>query len=298
MFACIFLIFAKMKTKFYLIILIFTSLYSCKLQFDEMFDSVVIYNYGHSDVGVTYNVPVKFFFKKKEIATFHLYSFYSDLESGVYNYSDITVPAFQMVFAPQFKGENKTFFKGDCKWGDNIITEGSVTVEKQGENYTFIVDVIDNTGEHHYGKFSGKAKKEDWHTKSAHGLFNNVTIGEAFLHLDGYKVTAVQLDAGYKSVTLSVGVQIAKPENDNVFTGVYYFNESGWCSYTNYPEPTSGSWGVQFMPLSTGTITITRVDEPWRYRIDVDVVAKNGYKITGSFTKGEMDFFQGYDPEG
>ena len=290
-----------MKAKFYLIIVIFVCLYSCKSQiFDETFGSVIIYYYGHSGAGVTYDVPVKFFFNKKEIATFHLYSRSLDLESGVYNYSNELVGT-QLSFI-EVIGENKTFFKGDCKWGDNVITSGTVTVDRQGDKYTFIVDVTDNKGEHHYGKFSGKVKKEDWYTKSTLGLFNGTTIWESEIQVgDDYKATAIQLDAGYYAytgaITLSVGFRIIRPKNDKVFEGVYRIGESNmdgeWCSYKNYPEGKTHS----IIELTTGTITITKVNEPWRYKIDVDAVAKNGYEIKGSFTGNYMHFSFGYDPE-
>ena len=293
-----------MKTKFYLIILILACFYSCKPQFDEMFDEVIIYNYGYSQVGLTYNVPVKFFFNNKEIATFHLYSFSPDLESGVYNYYD----KFVVVEQPfvEFKGVNKTFFKGDCKWGDNIITDGSVTVEKQGDNYTFIVDVTDNKGERHYGKFSGNVKKENWHTKSTLGLFSSLILKDAsdVVQIEGYKITTMYVDAGYSNrdgwAALSVGVYVIRPENKNVFEGVYHIGEGilqGWCSYKGYPVDDGSPYGVQLMGLETGTITITKVNQHWRYRIDVDVVARNGYNIKGSFTGNYIHFSFGYDPE-
>jgi len=293
-----------MKTKFYLIILILACFYSCKPQFDEMFDEVIIYNYGYSQVGLTYNVPVKFFFNNKEIATFHLYSFSPDLESGVYNYYD----KFVVVEQPfvEFKGVNKTFFKGDCKWGDNIITDGSVTVEKQGDNYTFIVDVTDNKGERHYGKFSGNVKKENWHTKSTLGLFSSLILKDAsdVVQIEGYKITTMYVDAGYSNrdgwAALSVGVYVIRPENENVFEGVYHIGEGilqGWYISNNYPVNDGSPFSAISKPLRSGTITITKVNKQWRYKVDVDVVDENGYEIKGSFTGNYMHFSFGYDPE-
>jgi len=287
--------------------------------FDGVFDNVVIYDYGHSQLGVTYDVPVKFFFNNEEMATFHLYSFYADLESGIYNCSDVMAQAMQIPFGETFKGVNKTFFKGDCKWGNNIITDGSVTVEKSGDKYTFIVDVTDNKGEHHYGKFNGKIKKENWHTKSTLGLFNTVGISESLIQIEGYIVSFIQLDAGYLikndtetiSVKLTVGLDIIKPENNNGITGVHHVYEhagreyaiangfdvcGNYCSYKDYPIKDNLPYGVQFMQLQSGTITITRVNEPYKYRVDVDVVAANGYKIKGSSGK-YVEFEFGYDPE-
>jgi len=269
-----------------------------------MFDEVIIYNYGYSQVGLTYNVPVKFFFNNKEIATFHLYSFSPDLESGVYNYYD----KFVVVEQPfvEFKGVNKTFFKGDCKWGDNIITDGSVTVEKQGDNYTFIVDVTDNKGERHYGKFSGNVKKENWHTKSTLGLFSSLILKDAsdVVQIEGYKITTMYVDAGYSNrdgwAALSVGVYVIRPENENVFEGVYHIGEGilqGWYISNNYPVNDGSPFSAISKPLRSGTITITKVNKQWRYKVDVDVVDENGYEIKGSFTGNYMHFSFGYDPE-
>jgi len=301
-----------MRIRFYLIILTSVCLFSCKPQrFNEIFDSVIIYDYGRSPIGTTYDVPVKFFFNNKEIATFHLYSFYSDLESGVYNYNDVKRSTNGIAFE-KFGCSNKTFFKGECKWGDNIITGGTVTVDKQGDKYTFIVDVVDNKGEQHYGKFNGKVKKEDWYKKSQTGLFAAVTIGESLTQVEGYKITVVQLDAGDTKNNLTVSISIIKPENNNGITGVHqvYYNAhiayaidnglevcNNWCSYKNYPVEDNLPYGVNFMELNTGTITVMRVNKPWKYEIDVDVVAANGYEIKGSYTGVTTNFFQGYDPE-
>jgi len=65
-----------------------------------------------------------------------------------------------------------------------------------------------------------------------------------------------------------------------------------FCRYTNYPFDghttplsTSADW------LQSGTIIISRVNEKWRYRIDVDVVSKSGFEIKGCFNGGEIYLF-------
>jgi len=297
-----------MRTKIYLILLMFVCLYSCKEQkFEEEFDSVVIYDYGNSQLGVTYDVPVKFFFNGKEIATFHLYSFSPNLESGIYICSDETAAAYQVAFSPEFKGVNKTFFKGDCKWENNIITGGSVTVDKQGDNYTFIVDVVDNTGKQHYGKYSGKVQKEDWYVKSEiGGIFCSVGFVEGYFQpIDiNYIGVRMQMDAGdiYNRLSVSLGFLLHIEDSD--ITRVYHINPnptgnpnnatdgvySNFCIYKNYPAEgdNSGAFGIN---LTSGTITISRVNEKWQYRIDVDVIAENGYQIKGCFNGGEIKLF-------
>jgi len=241
-----------------------------------MFDSVVIYNYGYSQLGLTYDVPVKFFFKNKEIAIFHLYSFCDNLESGTYTYLGKPAVSKGVPFF-DYGCSNKTFFKGECKWGDNIITGGTVTVDRQGDKYTLIVDVTDSKGEQHYGKFDGKVKKEDWYKKSTLGLFNGVGIWESSMQVEGYKVTAIQIDAGDTKNNLTISLSIIKPENNNGITGVHqvYYNanrayaiENGLevcansCGYKNYPVEESLPYGVPSVQLQSGTITITRVNKP------------------------------------
>jgi hypothetical protein len=144
------------------------------------------------------------------------------------------------------------------------------------------------------------------------GLFIAVTMGESSTQVQGYNITTIQLDAGDKYAIITTSLTIIKPENDNGITGIYqvyptqgveYAINNGlnllhsWCSYQDYPVEEDSRYGVRFKQLNSGTITITRVNEAWKYKIDVDVIAVNGYEIKGSFNGEHMYFFDGYAPD-
>jgi len=296
----------KHLKKINIIVLISIILISCthKETFNYTFDKVVIYDYGRSFIGLTYEIPIKFYFKDKEISSFYLFSFDKYLESGVYNYTDSIVGTHHAF--PKSRYSNKTFFKDKCKWWDNYITSGTVTVDRQNDNYTFIIDVLDVNGEQHYGKFSGKVEKKDWHTKSEiGGIFCSVGFWEGYIQPtdENYVGTMMQLDAGdiYNYLHVNLGFLLHK--NSDI-TGIYHINPnangyiqsavdgvySNFCKYRDYPVEEDSKYGVESW-LESGTITIKRVNEKWQYRIDVDVIAKNGYKIKGCFNGGEIDLF-------
>ena len=274
-------------------------------EFGSKFDKAVIYEYGYSYMGLTYEIPVKFYFNNKEIASFYLFSFDKYLESGVYNYTDVVVGTWHAF--PESCYSNKTFFKGRCKWGDNIVTGGTIIVERRGEEHIITVDVVDNTGEQHYAVFSGKVHKENWHTKSEiGGIFCSAVFWEGWEQPadENYKGVIMQMDAGdiYNNLRVSLGFLLNK--NSDI-TGTYHINPNAkgyissavdgvyqnTCGYKNYPvEGHTLQYSVD-TGLVSGTIIISRVNEQWRYRIDVDVVAKNGFEIKGCFNGGEICLF-------
>ncbi|MDR1544166.1 MAG: hypothetical protein LBS50_07160 [Prevotellaceae bacterium] len=269
------------------VLLIVLSLFSCKEDIDITFDKAIIYNYGHSEIGITYDIPVKFFVKNKEIAYFRLYSMDENLANGIYNYSDVDVVNY-IPFGYRANCSDKTFFKDRCKWNNNTITRGSVTVEKQNDKYTFIVNITDNKGVQHRGKFSGKVKKEDWYEKSkTGGLFNCADIWESYRQPnDGTFEFALQMNSGDTNNEIQLNATFIV-NNPTDATGVYEFYNDVWCQYTNYPVQGSTARPNEFIQAS-GTIIITRVNEGWKYKVDVDVVSEKGVVIKGSFDGCDM----------
>ena len=290
--------------KLILLILIICCVSCERKVFYDTFDKVVIYDYGRSPIGLTFDVPVKFFFNKKEIATFHLYSIFPDLENGVYKYNETAVNS--IVFTETSTTSDKTFFKGRCKWGDNIITDGTVTVDKQGDNYTFIVEITDNTGTLHYGKFSGKVKKEDWHTKSNVNLFVTGTltnekgsmgapVGTPSDFSGG--ISLLFLDAGDVNKQIYVSLEFSH-NNENDPTGTYNINPNAngffYPDINVYQNTLVINCRLPSYQLTSGTITITRVNKPTKFRIDVDVITENGWVIKGCYDGGKY-FICDYD---
>lgn len=283
------------KLKSISIFFLILSLFSCKenekeKEFDSIFDKVIVYDYGRSIIGITYDIPLKFFFGGNEIASFRLYSMDKNLANGVYKYSDVKVIDY-IPFNNYGSCSDKTFFKDKCKWGNNIITGGSVTVDKQEDKYTFIIDVTDNKGEQHYGKFSGKIKKEDWYEKSkTGGLFDIGLIWDSALQPnDGTYAFALQYNSGDANNEIQINARLIT-NNPTDATGIYQFENDGHCIYTNYPYEGSTAKMSQFIKF-TGTIIVTRVNEPWKYKVDIDVVSEKGVAIKGSFDGCDMSLY-------
>jgi len=293
-----------MKKVFYFL---FATLFlvSCREPEPKEDYNVILYYYGRSNLGMTYEVPIRFHSDGKEIAFFVLYSLSPDLENGVYNYNDSIYPSCQSF--PDFAFIDKTFYKGVCKWKNNIITGGTVTVDRQGDNYTFIIDVTDYKGENHKATFTGKVKKENYHQQSkingifaAADIFNDKNHWSHVLPADySGGVTWLNIHYGYVLYWNKVNIMYLHP-NPNDFTGVYYINPNANGIYNpdsyiiqNLYEKGFGSENTY--QLVSGTITVTRVDKPWSFKIDVDVVASDGNLIQGTFGDGEViqDSFDG-----
>jgi len=294
-----------MNKYIYVFILLFLLLSCQKENFKGEFDNVTLYYYGRSHSSTTYEIPLKFYNNGKEIAFFVLYSLSPDLENGVYNFNDSlhrNCQAFQ-----HFAFVDKTFYKGVCKWEGNEITNGMVTVNKQGENYTFIIDIIDYKGENHKGTFKGKVKKENYHQQSkVNGLFaaayidnhTQWTLGVPEDYSGG--ITWLSVFSGDRLNGKAVNI-IYSHSNPNDFTGVYYVNPNANGKYNSDGLAIQNAYdkhGVQSIQnkykLVSGTFKVTQVNKPWQFKIDIDVVAENGDIIQGSFDGGEI-WFSGYD---
>ena len=264
-----------------------------------------MYDYGRSPIGLTFDVPVKFLFNNKEMAMFHLYSCSPDLEDGVYSYNEKLVNTALSFY--QYGCSDKTFFKGKCKWGNNIITGGTVTVERNNDDYTFVMDVVDNTGEIHYGIYQGKVKKENWHTKSnvnmfvAGGLYNckgsmGAPVGTPQDFSGGISICG--LETGDINKYIQVCFSFSHSD-ENSPTGTYNINPNAngyfYPDITVYVNYLRVNQSATFYKLTYGTFTITRVNKPHKFRIDVDAVAENGYIIKGCYDGGEGWFSCDYD---
>jgi len=264
------------------------------------FDNVTLYYYGRSNIGITYEVPLRFYSNGKEVAFFVLYSLSPDLENGVYNFNDSIYPSCQSF--PDFAFVNKTFYKGVCRWKNNIIIGGTVTVEKKGDNYTFIIDVTDYKGEGHKSTFTGKVKKENYHQQSQiNGIFASAVIfndtGKPYYNLPADYLGGVTfLNVSYGDILYGIKVSVIYLHpNPNDFTGVYYvnpnanglYNPDSYIIQNIYVE---GLVTQNTYRLASGTFKIIKIDKPWHFKIDVDVVASNGEVIQGSFDGGEIWF--------
>jgi len=297
-----------MKKPFYFLFALFVFVSCNKPYNDNTFTDVTLYYYGYSGMGYTYEVPVRFFINKKVEAFFILYSIDKDLKEGVYNYNDVFVPNLGMWDYGNIVFTNFTFFKGKCKWKDNIITDGFVTVERNGNNYTFIIDVTDNTGAIHTGKYQGKVKKENFEIQSKiGGVFALASvenrIGDPWAGPVGLPSsysggnTWVQVEAGEKNDGYMVNMLYLHPDKNDP-TGTYYVNPNangyyreGEIVYQNLCSYNISQTNTR--QLLSGSITITRVDKPWKFRIDVNVTDEDGGHIQGCFDGVDM-WLSGY----
>ncbi|MDR0830224.1 MAG: hypothetical protein LBN95_08980 [Prevotellaceae bacterium] len=260
------------------VFIFFLSIYcfSCKQEINNEFDKVILYYYGRSPIGTTFEVPVQFYNSGKEIASFTLYSYNADLENGIYKYNDTTYAGINWVRNSYYV--DKTFYKGLCKWGDKIITDGSVTVTKENNTYTFIVDVIDNTGKKHTGKFKGNVTKENKYPQSEiKGKFAEVYVADT--GWQGAHKLMIGLEGGDTFYSLKIYYSVPCEEMPNDIVGVYQINNGiqsskYWCDILNR----------NMINLADGQITVSRDNN--KYKIDVDVTDVNGYRIQECFDGG------------
>ena len=274
-----------MRKILYFTFIIFTFL-SCKE--DETIEKVIIYDYGRSEIGTTFDIPIKFIIDEKTEAIFRLYSYDQNLEAGIYQYNDKDVKDCRM-WGP-FNCKDKTFFKDRCKWGSSYVTGGYVSVEKEGEIYTFVVSVQTTDGIWHDWQYNGKVKKQDWHEKSKiKGMF--VELG-----LDDYKNKSPYLYPNYTGGVTMLSVEggdasycirfffIYMHENPDTPTGTYSITGDNIIQRIYLKSIFSDTYTY----LVSGTFTVTRVDKPHKYRVDIDVVDENGRVIQGCFDGGHI----------
>lgn len=298
-----FLFIFDMKKILYLFLII-VCVSCCKPEINNnTFTDVTLYYYGYSNMGYTYEVPLRFYKDGKVEAFFILYSVDKDLKSGVYHYNDVFEPNAD-TWNDTIVYSNFTFFKGKCHWGNNIITEGAVTVERKNDEYTFLICAIDNKGEAHIGKYQGKVKKQNFEKQSKiGGVFAAASLSDAndpWLRPIGLPsdyaggATMVQVEAGERYDGYTVNMMYLHPDKNDP-TGTYYVNpdadgyyHEGEIVYQNYClyKLLITTW-LDTKILASGTITITRVNKPWKFRIDVDVTDKEGGHIKGFFDGGE-----------
>ncbi|MDR0829632.1 MAG: hypothetical protein LBN95_05935 [Prevotellaceae bacterium] len=265
---------------------------------------ITLYYYGRSPIGTTFEVPVRFYENGKEKAFFVFYSSDQNLESGVYEYNDTVYPP-SFYWGIGFCYANKTFYKEVSKWESNYITGGNVNITRNGEQYTFLIDVTDNKGEKHIEKFEGKAKKESYHQQSiVKGEFSTADIENCMVETHFTSRLPADYSGGMTWLYLESGDVlngkriniIFLHSNANDFTGTYSVDANANGSYREgkdmiqnivelYPKRS------QYDPkLISGTFTISKVDKPWHFKIDVDVVDDLGDIIQGSFDGGQITF--------
>jgi len=275
-----------MKKIIYFIFIVFTFL-SCE---DKDIEKVIIYDYGRSEIGTTFDIPIKFIIDDKTEAIFRLYSYDQNLEAGLYQYNDKNVDDCRM-WGP-FNCKNKTFFKNRCKWGDKYVVDGYVSVEKEGDIYTFVVGVQTTDGIWHNWQYSGKVKREDWYKKSnIGGMFCNLGVINAINNPgtprplpEGYLgATLLGIESGDVYNCIRIFLKYMHPESDNP-TGTYSITGNDIIQRIYYTT----FLGFNSIKLVSGTFTITQVDKPHKYRVDIDVIDENGRVIQGCFDGGDL----------
>ena len=287
-----------MKRILFFSLVISCILNSCKEK-EPQGNNVTLYYYGYSGMGYTYEVPLRFYDGNELVGFFILYSTDKDLKEGIYKYNDKFVESYD-IWNFETSYLDFTFFKNKCKWGDKYVTDGYVYVEKEGEIYTFVVSVQTADGIWHDWQYSGKVKKEIFETQSEVGGF--FAVAHLMNHLDNLPGrpwglpsdysggnTWVQVEAGTLNQSYIVNIQYTHPDANDP-TGTYYINPNanGYYQEGENAYQNLCSYGYSYINLVSGFITITRVDKPHKFKIDVDVTDINGGHIQGSWDGGVM----------
>ena len=285
------------KILFY--ILTFFTFLSCEKKPKGDFQSVILYNYGRSEIGTTYDVPLKFIVNStKEEVLFHLYSFDPNLEAGIYTYNDRD--RFDCRMWGPYNCTNMTFYQNRCKWGNKYITDGYVYVERDGDIYTFVVSAQTADGNWQDWQYNGKVKRQDWHEKSnIGGMFAHLSVDDA----RNFPAVPRPLPQGYNGATMlaflagdaDYGIAFFLKymhENPNSPTGTYSVVGNHMIQDIYYPY---SSERINPKHLVSGTFTVTRIDKPHKYRVDIDVVDENGRVIQGCFDGGDLTGTNDYE---
>jgi hypothetical protein len=279
-----------MKKHFKLILLLFSLfiIYSCNEEkFNNTFTDVNAIYYGRTELGYTFETQLVFSDKDKDkhnvILT--LWSTSQELENCTYEICPDIITA---NFSQKGVYVNKTFAR-DCKWNGNLITDGIVTVSKENGKYSFILDLIDNTGEKHKGQFKGTVSATDKSSTSQYkGLFTNIYFGNSAF--SGYKLLIVDCgnllsdsfeERAYFAYSRQVGFRFPLLENDPM-TGVYDLTNSMF----SQRDVRYNCNNNKIYQIVSGTLTIERVNEPYKFKVCVDYIDENGEHLAGCFDGG------------
>ncbi|MDR0829633.1 MAG: hypothetical protein LBN95_05940 [Prevotellaceae bacterium] len=283
-----------MKQYIYFLIFVSFILNSCKQpDLDNTFSKVEATYFGRTEIGTTFETTLDFYNGEKKEATIVLWSFVQDIESGVY----IICPDI-MTTTFGYKGVylNNTFSRTKCKWNEQLITGGTITVSKDKNTYTFILDLIDNKGNNHKGKYNGKVSVID---KSDTSPYNGMFV-DAFVHTCAWYgecpsvggLTYMGITAGDctflgtydKSYVRKISMVFTQPDIDDP-TGTYNFADN--CFQHKYVQYSRDGIFPMYQIVS-GTLTIERVDKSYKFKICVDYVDETGDKVSGCFDGGLM----------
>lgn len=249
-------------------------------------DSVELYYRGRTVLHSTFHVPLKFYSEGELVLNMLLWSLDSTLESGRY-----TICPDEMSGGWYEKGNvNKTFSRDACRWRGELIKDGYVDVLHDGDTYTFDINLIDAKGKNHTAQYSGNViNKQSPQITEYLGFFYELILDKTKARnqenkevdvFDMFLTTGDWLDVYYRQLFI-----VIIPESLKSPEGRYNVGNSNIlraCCYTGN-LPTCPKFDI-----TSGTFSITPTNTHPPYRVDLDVMTKNGEHIKGSYINGQF----------
>lgn len=242
-------------------------------------DSVELYYRGRTALHSTFHVPLKFYSEGELVLDMLLWSLDSTLESGRY-----TICPDKISDGWGYKGNvNKTFSRDVCRWRGELIVDGYVDVENNGDTYSFDINLTGAKGKKHQAQYSGEviSKRSSEITKYL-GFFHSLSLEKSnSFNRDHYQMSLVTgdlLGVYHRQLWFFfVPESMVSPEGSYNVENNYVFNAYVYRGDSDFTT----------VPIIDGIFTITSTNSHPPYRVDIDVMTEDGERIRGSYINGD-----------
>lgn len=266
-------------------------LISCEKERGEI-TSVELYYKGRTVLHSTFHVPLKFYSKDGLVLDMLLWSLDSTLENGRY-----TICPDKPSDSWGDKGHiNKTFSRDACFWRGELIKDGYIDVQRDGDTYSFDINLTDAKGENHVAQYSGKvANKRSSEITPYLGFFDSLCLEKTSEVNQEHQ----SVDVYYMSLTTGDGQNVYYRQLWFYFTPKSLGSPEGYYNVESDNIDLEGTYvyrdvlTTQIIPIVSGTFKITRTNSYPPYRVDIDVMTKDGERIKGDYINGvyaEIEF--------
>ncbi len=254
-------------------------------------DSVELYYRGRTPLHSTFNVPLKFYSKGELVLDMLLWSLDSTLESGRY-----TICPDKPSNGWGDKGYvSKTFSRNACYWRGELIVDGYVDVQNNGNTYSFDISITDAKGKNHQAQYSGEViNKRSSQITPYLGFFFDLALEKSKRNQEGeyvdvfemFLTTGDGLDVYYRQLYfVFIPESSASPEGDYNVENSHMLRA---CVYMGH-MPTAPA-----LDVVSGAFSITRTGTYPPYRVDIDVFTEEGERIKGSYINGNEYYQSGF----
>jgi len=271
--------------------------------FVNTLDTAFLWYKGRSSIGISYQHSVIFFKKNNTGLQQDLHFLFNtstpEIENGVY-----TPPA---IYRGEIAG---TFTRSGSYYRQQngnylYISDGTVTIEKKDNIYTFIIDVTDEQGNNYKEQYRGGVLYfDDSGNNPRKGMFVDSEIHQcngvipSILHTPTGLMNFVN-DERLAWLTMSCGDNYSGIQLDFAFSvfdvndisGTYNIEEPYFYrGVAYYKAPNNAGKSVE---ITSGSVKLTRVfdEQWWKFRIEVNITNAEGNTINEEFNGGSQSVF-------